>query len=104
MHFVAVHFSPFKGNSYHNLVPVARRDYIPLPLVWRTPLAITCTEGIRHRNLMNGKKACLSLLHIFLTKAHIPLETGFALGKQTSAKILRWGPNANYIPLTGVGG
>ena len=46
-------------------------------------------------------------------KAHIPLETGFALatkrkGNQhkkkemyiANAKILRWGPNATYVPLT----
>ena len=50
------------------------------------------------------------------SKAHIPLETGFALGTKckgnlhkkhemymANAKVLCWVPNATYIPLTGVG-
>ena len=43
--------------------------YTLLSLVWPPPLAITCTavEGIRHRNPMNNKTACMSLLPIFLT-------------------------------------
>ena len=43
--------------------------YTPFPLVWRPPLAITCTavEGRGQRNPINGKMACMSLLHIFLT-------------------------------------
>ena len=44
-------------------------SFTPFPLVWRPPLAITCTavEGRGQRNPINGKMACMTLLHNFLT-------------------------------------
>ena len=59
-----IHWSKWESHMAYTCV-----KYTPLPLVWCPPLAITCTaaEGIMHRNPANGKKACVSLLHIFIT-------------------------------------